>query len=274
MEKKVKKQRRFDWKRGYEFVWDRYKLLASKKYTTVAGTLVFFLVMSLLPLSIWLTLLFGRLDLPIEKIIEMPVFSSVKEILLYIRSQAEKQQKGADVFLIFTSLYSATSLFYHLRRSGEIIYGYEREKSGWKIRVSASLFLLCVMLASALSVFLVAGATVAFLYLFRKTIATALTYLFMMAVSFGLALLLNVYACPYKVALKRFVSGSLLTATLWAVALVGFTVYLSFSNTEKLYNALSAVIVFLLWLYVLMICFVSGMIWCSEKIEPSESKKL
>lgn len=42
----------------------------------------------------------------------------------------------------------------------------------------------------------------------------------------------------------------------------------------KLYGALSAIIVFMLWLYVLMICFVVGVIFNSEKISARESKTL
>ena len=61
---------------------------------------------------------------------------------------------------------------------------------------------------------------------------------------------------------------------LWAVTLIGFTIYLKIGNMGRLYGALSAIIVFMLWLYVLMICFVAGVIFNSEKISSRESKKL
>ena len=39
---------------------EQYQILAEKKYTTIAGTLVYFLIMSITPLAFWLTLLFGK----------------------------------------------------------------------------------------------------------------------------------------------------------------------------------------------------------------------
>ena len=107
---------------------EQYQILAEKKYTTIAGTLVYFLIMSITPLAFWLTLLFGKLNISSESMLELPVFESVKNILLYIRDEANKATTGASVFLIATTLYSATNLFYHMRRSGEIIYDYRRQK--------------------------------------------------------------------------------------------------------------------------------------------------
>ena len=50
------------------------------------------------------------------------------------------------------------------------------------------------------------------------------------------------------------------------MAIFGFSVYVQIGNMGKLYGALSIIIVFLLWLYVLMICFIIGVIINSEKI--------
>jgi uncharacterized BrkB/YihY/UPF0761 family membrane protein len=52
----------------------------------------------------------------------------------------------------------------------------------------------------------------------------------------------------------------------WIGAIIGFSVYLKISNMSQLYGALSTIIVFLLWLYVLMICFIAGVIFNSEKV--------
>ena len=89
-----------------------------------------------------------------------------------------------------------------------------------------------------------------------------------------LVLLLNVYICPYKSKLRELLPGTLITMAAWAVTLIGFTIYLKIGNMGRLYGALSAIIVFMLWLYVLMICFVAGVIFNSEKISSRESKKL
>ena len=98
-------------KAAVKFIRNKYDLLARKRYSTLAGTFVYFFVMSVMPFSVWLTLLFGRMNLPVERVLEMPVFASVEGILNYIRGEALLARKGASAVLLFTSLYSATSFF-------------------------------------------------------------------------------------------------------------------------------------------------------------------
>lgn len=80
------------------------------------------------------------------------------------------------------------------------------------------------------------------------------------------------YICPYKAKPIRFLKGTVVTVLAWGIASLGFSAYLKISNMRRLYGALSTIIVFLLWLYVLMICFIVGVILNSEKI-LSERKK-
>jgi uncharacterized BrkB/YihY/UPF0761 family membrane protein len=91
-------------------------------------------------------------------------------------------------------------------------------------------------------------------------------YVLLTAVAFFLVLLLNMYICPYKTRIRNFLPGTILTVVAWIGAIIGFSIYLRISNVSRLYGALSTLIVFFLWLYVLMICFVAGVIFNSEKI--------
>ena len=116
-------------KKVYHYIRAKYELLTMKKYTTIAGTLVFFLIMSIMPLSFWLTLVVGRLPIDMGKILSLRVFGSVKNVLEYVRQEASNATAGASLILIFTTLYSATNLFYQRRRSGEIIYDYHRKRT-------------------------------------------------------------------------------------------------------------------------------------------------
>lgn len=260
-------------KKAYEFVKDKYDLLSLKKYTTIAGTLVFFLIMSIVPLSFWLTLLLGKMPIDLDRIFSLPVFEGVKDMLFYVRNEAQSATASASIVLLVTTLYSSTTLFYQMRRSGEIIYEYKRPKKGLKLRLGALLLLLIVMaLALAYAVALALGT-----FLFSRIMHGALEriaeYALLLTLSFGLVLLLNAYICPYKTPLKRFLPGTIFTVSAWAVAVVGFSVYLRLGNVSKLYGALSTVIVFLLWLYVLMICFIIGVILNSEKITLLRKKR-
>ena len=78
---------------------------------------------------------------------------------------------------------------------------------------------------------------------------------------FFAAWMLNAYICPYRCKPYEILLGSLYTAIAWLVASGAFTVYLNFTNQERLYGALSLVIIFFLWLYWMMICFTAGVVF-------------
>ena len=102
--------------------------------------------------------------------------------------------------------------------------------------------------------------------------AIVLDYCLLAIGTFLIVLLFNVYVCPYKCKWTIFLPGSFLTVLSWSVAVVGFGFYLKISNLDKLYGALSAIIVFLLWLYILMICLVVGIIFNSERVIKAQKK--
>jgi membrane protein len=256
---------------GFRRVWcflkDKYDLITLKKYTTLAGTLVFFLIMSIVPLSFWVTLIVGKLPIDTERIFSLPVFESVKDVLLYVREEAINATASVSILLLVTTLYSSTTLFYQMRHSGELIYNYRQKKrKGWRLRIGA--FVLMFIVIGVVLAFAICFALGSFL--FAKYLSsgweTFADYALLITLAFALVLLLNAYVCPYKTKIRFFIPGALVTVGAWVVVVFGFAVYLRFGNVSRLYGALSALIVFLLWLYVLMICFIVGVILNSERI--------
>ncbi len=250
-------------------LWDRavgaYRVLATHRYTTIAGTLVFFLVTSIVPFLFWLTLLFGRSGAAAEEILDLGLFGWAKELLLFLRENAEGASRGAGIFFLGTTLWSSSGFFYHLRRSGEIVYGCERHKHGWKIRLSA------IALTFAILFFFVVSGAVIFsaMFLLRRQppwLFYPLVYALLLVIGFFAAWILNAYVCPYRVSPADTVPGSFVTAVLWLVASAAFAVYLRFATPEKLYGALSLVVVFLLWLYWMMICLTVGMVVSKSRL--------
>ena len=256
----------------YLYIKGKYELLSLKKYTTIAGTLVFFLIMSIVPLSFWLTLLIGKLPIDTENLLSLGVFDSVKHVLSYIRREAANATGSTSVVLIVTTLYASTNLFYQMRRSGELIYDFHRERQGLRLRLGALVLLVIVMLTAVAFLLVFAIGSFLFARLFSRPWALIADYALLAGVAFFLALLLNVYVCPYKTSARAFLPGTFLTVSAWAVAFIGFSVYLKISNVGKLYGALSAIIVFLLWLYILMICFIVGVIFNSERIHKERKR--
>lgn len=254
------------WKRIWQYISGQYRQLSEKKYTTLAGTLVFFLLMSLVPMLFWATLLLGKLQVE-TTVFALPGMEQFSEIFEYIRREAQNATSGASVFLLITSLYSATTLFYQMRKSGEIIYGTSSLSGGLQTRLGALALLFLMMSLIALT--LMGFTSVSFFLgsLFGEGWEAPVRYILLLLLAFLLVFFLNLYICPYPAPPKCFWLGSLLTVAAWAVSLLGFTVYLRLGNLDRLYGALSAVIVFLLWLYVMTICFISGVIFNSQKVE-------
>ena len=243
-----------------------YGVLVAHKYTTIAGTLVFFLITSIVPFLFWLTLLFGRTGMIGEELFDLHFIDWAKELLVFLRTNAEGASRGASIFFLATTLWSSSGFFYHLRRSGEIIYDYNRHKHGWRVRISALLLTFAVLLFFAFA----GGVMFAGIFLLRRYspwIFYPLVYALLLIVGFFAAWILNAYVCPYRVSPADTVWGSLITGALWLLASAAFAVYLRFAATEKLYGALSLIIVFLLWLYWMMICFTVGIIFNRQRLQ-------
>lgn len=251
---------------------DTLKFFSNKQFSTIAGTLVYFLLMSIAPFTLWLTLVFGNVNA--EKVLSHELLQSVSPFLRQLKSSAESAAGGAGIILLVTTLYSSTNFFYHLRRSGEIIYGSAKRKSGVKLRLIALLLIFSTFILGAV----IAALTVTGKWLLEKLmpfyIADVISYAFLTALAFLIALVLNLFACPYRLKAEEAVAGSLLTTALWLVCLIGFTVYLQFASPEKLYGKIASLIIFLLWCYVMMTCFVIGIIYNGSFKRKNEYKVL
>lgn len=252
--------------RTWHWCKNAWNVLSAHKFTTLAGTLVFFLLTSLMPLFFWFTLLLGGDAGLTETVEKLMIFSWAENLFVFFKDNAAGATAGVSALFLLTTLWSSTGFFYHLRRSGEIIYDYRREKKGWKVRISA------VLIAFALLLFLAAAGTglyVALFFLrpFPKWVSLPVLYALVSALGFLVAWALNAYICPYRCKPRDVLLGSLFTAIGWLLASVFFSVYLRFASPEKLYGALSALIIFLLWLYWLMICFTAGVVYNSRRME-------
>lgn len=251
-----------------------YQTLAYHHYSTVAGTLVFFLILSLVPFVFWLTLLFGSsfLEVPLQS---SGLFGWAEELLSFLRENASYAGGGVSLVFLATTLWSSSAFFYHLRKSGEMLYETRRTKHGWKVRLSAILLTLAVLLffAAAGSLLFAAGVLARFL---SPWISYPAFYALLLALGFFGAWILNAYVCPYRLKPSETALGSFFTALLWLAASAVFSVYLHFGNKQRLYGALAFLFVFLLWLYWMMLCFVAGVIFNRARLgsRQLERKKL
>ena len=237
---------------------DLIRYYTDKRFSTVAGTLVYFLLMSIAPFILWLTVVFGNVDL--DGILANEIFGSVAPVLRYLKTNAQNAAAGAGAIFLATSLYSSSNFFYHIRRSGEIIYECQQVERGIRLRIISLILIavtiIMVALTGAVTVF---GNNLLSLYM-PPFISQIIQLVSISALAIGVAIVLNTFACPYKNNLTDILPGSLLTAMLWLILFAAFGIYTKFSSPEKLYGKVASVIVFLVWCYFLMCCLVIGMI--------------
>ena len=243
-------------RRAVEKGADIARLFSAHRITTIAGALTFFLILSIVPLFFWLILLFGREGIPEEPALEL--FAWAEELVSYLVKHAGEAASGAGVVLLLTTLWSASSFFYHLRRSGELLSGGSRPHGGLRTRLLALLFTLAVvvLLGGVIGLFVLLGSLIRAL---PQPLCGILKASLLFGGCFLAAMLLNFYAVP-KIAVKKRAKESLLVAVLWLGASAVFLVYSRLGNKEQLYGALSLVIVFFLFLYWMMICFTAGIV--------------
>lgn len=237
------------------------RYIFDKKFSTIAGTLVYFLIMSITPFLLWLTLFFKGLD--VEKLLSNELFAGILPLISYLKNSAESAAGGAGIVLLVTTLYSSTNFFYHLKKSGEIIYDEENLRGGIWIRVKSVIYIfIAIFLVAVMGGVALAGKFFAELFL-QPVVANAISLTYITALAFVIAIVLNIYICPQRIKVGEVLSGSLVTTALWLAFLQGFTIYLHFASPERLYGKIAVVIIFLLWCYMLMSCFVIGVIYNS-----------
>lgn len=253
-------------------IWTTFKYYTDKRFSTIAGTLAYFLLMSLAPFVVWLTLLLGNVQ--VEQFVTGVLFKSISPFLNYVKSSAQNAASGAGIILIATSPYSSTNFFYHLRRSGEIIFGSARVRGGIKLRILSAIIIILIILASAFLASVNFAGRLVLQTFMPEILCNIISMVFAVFFTLVCVILLNKFACPYKLKISEALIGSLLTTILWILFIVGFAIYVQLASPGKLYGAISSIIVFLLWCYFMMCCFVIGMIKNGADMTRKQYKKL
>lgn len=246
---------------------EEIKYYTNKRFSTLAGTLVYFLLMSVTPFLFWLALIVGEIDL--NGITSNEYLSAVAPVIEYLQRSAAGAAGSASLILILTSLWSSTNFFYHLRRSGEIIFESRVNRGGLRLRFSALLavFATLILVIFAATVPILSYAVLKFIM--PAVIADLIELVFITLTAFLVAYFLNVFACPYRLSFEKVFGGVLLTVTLWVLCAIGFSFYLRFADPQKLYGAIAAVIVFLLWCYLMVNSLVIGIIYNGKQVEAA-----
>ena len=231
----------------------------SKKSVTFAGALVFFTLLGLVPTVYLFSLtlsVFGKELSSFGGFFITEEFTAVKN---FVFEATEKIGASGSAVLGFISVYSATSVFVHLRYIGEVIYD-TKKSSTLLIRIlsliGAILLSLVISFLAVIYAFL-SPKFRAVLGGFGGIINTFIIFI----IVFIVIVLLNSFACPYKIKFKSIIKGSMISCILSIVFTIVFLIYLKyFASYDKIYGSVAVIPVFLAWLFIVMRSLVTGML--------------
>ncbi len=232
---------------------------SSKKGVTFAGALVFFTLLGLVPTVYLFSLtlsVFGKELSLFGGFFITEEFLTVKE---FIFQATQNIGTGGNVLAGFIAVYSAGSLFVHLRFTGEVIYG---SKSTNTLIVRILSIIGTIIFSLILSFLTVIYAFISpKLQLLLGVLGTVINCFIIFLIVFIAVVVINLFVCPYKIKIKKVIKGSMFTCVFTVIFTLVFLIYLKFfSSYDKIYGSIAVIPIFLVWLFILMRCIINGIL--------------
>jgi membrane protein len=251
-------------------VWD--EMFRTRSFV-VAAALSYYFLLSLVPLLIIFSSLLAYLPIPnvfdqlldlMAAIVPPDAMALVQKIMVGVLSP---QGRGFLSFGVIGYLWSSSGGYSAVIEALDIAYGVEVSRAWWKDRLQALLLTFTTgALFSTSLLLLIAGANfgrmLEIVFPVPKGFANlwpdariALTFLtFMVAI-----LVMYVFGPNTKITFRSALPGAALAVFVWFVGSFGFTFYLQrFANYNVTYGSLGAVIVLMLWFYIIAVAMLLG----------------
>lgn len=243
-----------------------FNYVGEKRLTTVAGAWVFFFLTSVVPIAFLIITAFGVFGVSVTRdlVSRLPEeFRATGEI---IATTAERATKGTTIFFIFSVIFSCTTLLNQMSKDGDALYGvFAKHKRGLLRRVWA-FFALAVLFLTFLAIALIFsfGSTLfrdKILMLNERLTITLASFSLIILFGYFIIIVLNKFISPTPLKFKEVWLGALVSLFIIVLGTIGFILYLRFFNAyNAFYGSLAAIIVFLLWAYIVMMGLVLGVI--------------
>jgi membrane protein len=270
-------QDRLQWERW----WQRTKKLSVTVYNelfrtrafTMAAAMSYYFLLALVPLLIFLSAMLGYLPVPnlfdqlldvLAVLVPPEAMQMVQKILA---SMLTPHHGGLLSFGLLSYLWTASGGFAASIEALNVAYDVKQQRSWWRDRVQALLLTLTTGVLTLVGLLLIiAGPRFGYLLsdLFGVSRAFAdvwpLLRLATIFVTIVLAVEIQYYLAPNRK--QRFMNtlpGALVAVTGVFLSSAGLGFYLShFANYNKTYGSLGAVIILMLWFYVVALLLIVG----------------
>jgi uncharacterized BrkB/YihY/UPF0761 family membrane protein len=223
-----------------------------KSYSTLSGSIAFFLIINGGSLAYLILYISNLFDFKFEV-----ANKTIMTFLSRIENNIDYSNVIFTIFFIATSIYGASSLFFHLLKTGEMIYEEVNDKFTLIKRLTAIIFLTATLFIIELFFILIVIGKHFFSNLFWQI----LKYIILLFLPYVISICINFFITPHSVKFKEINKGALITTFFWYIITIGFTIYVNiFTNYKAIYGALTFFIVFMIWIYLLAQGLVIGVI--------------
>ena len=229
-----------------------YKILIKKNYSTLSGAIAFFLIINGGSIAYLLLFVSNLLE------IDLPISNQyVLSFLNTIERNVDSRSYLYTIFFVFTSIYGASSLFFHLLKTGEMIYEETNGKFTIVKRLTAIIFLAAVIFIVEICFVVLVLSKNVLSNIFLKIIR----YILFALIPLVIVICINFFITPHEVKVKDILKGSIVTTVSWYILTFAFTTYVRvFTNYKAIYGVLTLFIIFMIWLYLIAQGLVVGII--------------
>jgi membrane protein len=243
-----------------------FHLFSEKRLTTVAGAWVYYFLSSVIPLAFLIITAFGVFGVSVTGELVSRLPEEFRLAGQTIVQTAKSASKGVTVFFVITVIFSCTTLLNQMSKDGDFIYGIKSQRKRgifrrlWAIGALAVLFAIFLMFA-----FIFSFGNMFFLRFklkgIWKLLFTVLSVLVFIGISYLIILVLHNFISPIKHKFTGIALGGFVSLCIIVLGTIGLILYLKFFKPyNAFYGSLTAIIVFLLWAYILMLGLVIGAI--------------
>ena len=255
------------------FALDVWNEMCRSRSFVVAAALSFYFLLSLVPLLIVFSSLLAYLPIPnifdqlldlMSTVVPPDAMALVQKIMISVLTP---HGRGLLSFGVLGYLWSSSGGYSAVIEALDIAYGVEVSRPWWRDRLRALLLTLTTGgLFSFSLLLLVVGSNFGHILglIFSVPPAVGLAWpvvhlVLTFATFLAAVLLMYIFGPNTKVTPGSALPGAVLAVLGWFVGSFGFTFYLkNFGNYDVAYGALGAVIVLMLWFYIIGIAMLVG----------------
>ncbi|NLH93462.1 MAG: YihY/virulence factor BrkB family protein [Candidatus Cloacimonetes bacterium] len=250
----------------WDFLKRWFRLIIRERVMREAGSLTYITILGFVPFVVFLLLIVP--DLPFlnlqEKVFNLISNNLMPTSALAVNNVIEGMLEGRAGFNIINfvvMIISSYSLFRTIRDSFDRILKMEYHPKQ-DLLSQVIKFLGTIILGVFILVVLISSSSLPLISrLLRMPMLRWLTYLVPFVLQFLLLVFLYMLMPSIKVQRMSLVRGAFWTALIWMVVKSGFDTYiLRMTSYQKFYGTLSALPIFLLWIYVNWLIVLSGIV--------------